>query len=162
MKTRVAACAFAVVAVVALAGGCASTKTATSTTETAAPGPSLAPEALWAPAQWRLTELDGKPVPVPEGGKAPHLVFEKETARVHGFAGCNSFFGGVSFGAADRIRFAEMGATMMACPDLETEGVFLKALEGADSYYTDGKVLKLHKARMAPLAVFEAVEVVGE
>ena len=159
MKTRLAACALAIGAI-AFAGGCASTKTATTaattTPEQGTPGSSLAPEALRAPALWRLTELEGRAVIVPEGGKAPYLVFEKDAARVQGFAGCNSFFGGVSFGTAGRIRFAEMGSTMMACPGMEAEGAFLKALASVESYDTDGQVLKLHRAGMAPLAVFVA------
>lgn len=155
MKTRLAL--YALVGVAAIAGGCASTPPPQLTPAEVAPGTSLAPEALWAPDQWRLTELGGQAVIAPSGDRALHLVFEKDAARIHGFAGCNNFFGGVSFGAADRIGFTEMGATMMACPGMETESAFLEALKSVDSYFTDGRVLKLHRARMAPVAVFEAV-----
>jgi len=115
-----------------------------------------APEALVAPRTWRLVELRGKPVKAPADRKAPFLVFAGEGNRVNGFGGCNTFFGGVEYLPGDRIRFSAMGATKMFCPDLEIESAFLEALESADNYTTDGSILKLHKAKMAPLAVFEA------
>jgi hypothetical protein len=45
----------------------------------------------------------------------------------------------------------------MACPNLETETHFFKALQMADNYILNGDTLILNKARMAPLARFEAV-----
>ena len=116
-----------------------------------------APEALSSPDLWQLREIAGRPVPAPAAGaKVPSLVFDREGNRVHGFAGCNSFTGGCEFPAAGRLRFSMMAATRMACPDMTVEDEFLRALGTADSYSTDGKVLKLLRAKLAPLAVFEA------
>jgi heat shock protein HslJ len=115
------------------------------------------PDALSSPSFWQLREIAGKPVATPEGGaKVPSIVFEREGTRVHGFAGCNSFSGACEYLGGGRVRFSMMAATRMACPDMTIEDEFLKALGTADSYSTDGKVLKLHRAKMAPLAVFEA------
>jgi len=116
------------------------------------------PEALTKAASWRLTELMGKPVPAPAAGqKSPSIAFEKEGGRVHGFAGCNNFAGQVEFMAGDRIRFSGVAATMMACPDMTIESGFMKAINTADNYHLDGQKLVLNRARMAPLARFEAV-----
>jgi heat shock protein HslJ len=50
-------------------------------------------------------------------------------------------------------------STLMACPDMETEQMLLGIFERVDNYSlsADGKTLSLNKARMAPLARFEAV-----
>lgn len=117
--------------------------------ETAAP----APDILSANSPWRLIELVGEPVPRPAGGgEAPFLVFEPDGGRIHGNGGCNSFFGHCEYMAGDRLRFSSIASTKKACPDMTVESEFLKILENADNYYTDGKVLKLHRGKMAPLA----------
>jgi hypothetical protein len=52
-----------------------------------------------------------------------------------------------------------MASSMMACLNMEVEEALKKALEMADNYSVsaDGKYLSLNRARMAPLARFEAV-----
>lgn len=115
------------------------------------------PEALASPSYWQLREIAGKQVADPaEGARAPSLVFEREGNRVLGFAGCNRFSGTCEYLGEGRLRFSMMAATRMACPDMTVEDEFLRALGTADSYTTNGKVLKLLRAKMAPLAVFEA------
>jgi heat shock protein HslJ len=47
---------------------------------------------------------------------------------------------------------------MMACPDMELQDRFMKALEMADNYTIAENVLSLNKARMAPLAKFALSE----
>lgn len=52
-----------------------------------------------------------------------------------------------------------MAVTMMACPDMRIERMFLEVLQVADNYSLSGDgQLSLNKARMAPLAQFEIVE----
>jgi heat shock protein HslJ len=157
-----------VIAVAVLAGALASCGPKTSTSPEAqqtkpdngqAPAGEVArtPGSLSSPASWELREIAGKPVAAPaEGAKAPSLVFERDGNRVSGFAGCNRFSGTCEFPADGQLRFSMMAATRMACPDMTLEDEFLRALGTADSYSNDGKVLKLLRAKMAPLAVFEA------
>ena len=45
----------------------------------------------------------------------------------------------------------------MACPDMSMENQFIEVLGRADNYSILGDKLSLNKARMAPLARFEAV-----
>ncbi|HWS02331.1 MAG TPA: copper resistance protein NlpE N-terminal domain-containing protein [Gammaproteobacteria bacterium] len=126
-------------------------KTAGATTQ--------APDMLFTPAYWRLTELLGQPVEREhEDKKTPSLTFEKEGSRINGFGGCNSFSGEFEFTAGNRLRFSKIAATQMACLDMTVETDFMKVLETADNFYLDGQVLVLHRARMAPLARFQAVE----
>jgi uncharacterized lipoprotein NlpE involved in copper resistance len=113
-----------------------------------------APEILSANSPWRLVELVGEAVAPPsEGGEAPFLVFEPEGGRIHGFGGCNYFFGQCEYMPGGRLRFSKIASTKKSCPDMAVESEFLKILENTDNYFTDGKALKLHRAKMAPLAV---------
>lgn len=115
------------------------------------------PEALLAAASWRLTELMGKPVPAPvEGQNAPSLTFERQAPNVHGFAGCNNLTGNAEFMPGNRLRFGNLAVTQKACLDMTVETEFVKVLNTADNYVLDGENLVLQKARMAPLARFEA------
>lgn len=106
---------------------------------------------------WKLTELMGRSVPDPAPGtRVMHLVLSPEDGRVQGFAGCNSLTGRYTLQAGNRIRFADLTTTLMACKDMSYEESFKKILETADNYSLLGDTLTLNKARMAPLARFVA------
>lgn len=106
---------------------------------------------------WKLVELNGRPVPALE--REPHLILEAADGRVNGFGGCNTFGGSYQIDEArSRIRFERIVSTMMACtPGMDVENAFHEALRTADNYALDGERLTLNRARMAPLARFEAV-----
>lgn len=105
--------------------------------------------------RWQLVEVNGHQIIAGMNtGQPPYLLLPGGTdSLVQGFGGCNGFFGTYKAGPADRLRFAGMGSTMMACEGkMEVETAFLSALEHTDSYAITGDTLSLHRARMAPLA----------
>ena len=110
---------------------------------------------------WKLIELNGNPVVVNKDlGKEPHLILKKEDSRIQGTGGCNTFTGGYELNETlSRISFKQVVSTMMACMDMTIETELLRALNSVDNYTlsADGNTLSLNKARMAPLARFEAV-----
>lgn len=107
---------------------------------------------------WKLTELMGKAVPATkEGRKDVHIILKQQDNRITGFAGCNTINGGYELKEGNRIKFKGLITTLMACADMKTEQEFLKILPQADNYSLNGDKLSLNKARMAPLARFEAV-----
>ena len=55
------------------------------------------------------------------------------------------------------ITFKQVASTQMACNDMNIENQFKEILERTDNYSILGDKLSLNKARMAPLARFEAV-----
>jgi heat shock protein HslJ len=80
--------------------------------------------------KWRVVELSGIPVATSLHGERPFILFDAAKRQVTGYAGCNRFFGGYSL-EGDMLTFGLIGATKMACPDLE-EGVeteFFKILD---------------------------------
>ncbi|MFA5701692.1 MAG: copper resistance protein NlpE N-terminal domain-containing protein [Desulfuromonas sp.] len=103
---------------------------------------------VFAGTAWHLVELEGEPLAPQEA--AAWLVFEVEPARVHGFSGCNRFFGAYQagdavpqrvVGTALPLKFDSMGVTMMACPPpvMEYETRFLAMLEQVAGVYIEHK-----------------------
>lgn len=107
---------------------------------------------------WKLVELNGKPVTKTDDmRKEPHMILHTAGKRINANGGCNSMMGSYELQSGNRIRFTQMAGTLMACPNMEVEDRFRKVLEMADNYNLNGDTLILNKARMAPLARFEAV-----
>ena len=106
---------------------------------------------------WKLTELYGESVNTSEGGREAHIIFKKEENRITGNSGCNTFNGTFTLKPGSRISFSKTMSTMMMCTNMETEMKMYQVLEAADNYIVNGDKLVLNKARMAPLARFEAV-----
>ena len=106
--------------------------------------------------RWLLVEVMGAPYEPSDEGREAFLLLDSNLARASGNSSCNNFFGGYVIHNGQRIRFAgNMGATMMACPDMSTEQSFMDALRKVDNYSIDGNRLSLNRARMAPLLRFE-------
>ena len=107
---------------------------------------------------WKLTEIMGKPVTAWEGmTREPHMILKASDFRVSANGGCNQMNGSFTLKPMNRIRFSQMISTMMACPNMEIERQLAEVLSEADSYILQGDKLQLIRARMAPLAKFEAV-----
>ncbi|MGL5786470.1 MAG: META domain-containing protein [Bacteroidales bacterium] len=82
---------------------------------------------------WVVVELNGKAIQPTQ--EAPYMDLNFEEDRISGKAGCNNIFGAIqlSDSAASAIRFPQVATTMMACPDMELESEFLKALDNVRS-----------------------------
>lgn len=109
--------------------------------------------------KWKLVELNGKPIENKNDSKKEMFIQLNNEGRYTAFAGCNSMIG--SFELKDEkalIAFTKGASTMMACIDMETEQEFAKMLETVDNYSINGNQMTLNKARMAPLARFEAMK----
>lgn len=108
--------------------------------------------------KWKLVELNGKPVSQTQMGKDVYLQLDAKDHRISGFSGCNGFGGTYTLKEGSRIELSQLMGTLMACTDLDTETAFLEVLRTVDNYNHNGKTLQLNKARMAPLAKFEAAK----
>lgn len=107
--------------------------------------------------RWKLVELMGQPVDSTVNNKEPFIMLSAADKRVQGNGGCNTIAGSYALEEGNRITFSQMISTRMACPNMETETQLLTVLETADNYSLNGEQLTLNKARMAPLARFEAL-----
>ncbi len=110
--------------------------------------------------KWILKELNGVLIidTSTHPDKKPIFLEFKDSAKtINGFGGCNGYGGNYEVKKGNRIQFSQVVSTMMACENTETEVQLFKVFETADNYFCDGKKLQLNKAKMAPLAVFEAM-----
>lgn len=91
-------------------------------------------------SDWRAEEIGGGPV---LDRAQPTLAFA-DGGGVAGTGGCNRYFGSVTI-AGDRIRFGDLGSTMMACPPaiMDQEQRFHAALKAAQRFRVDGPTGKL-------------------
>ncbi|MCG2460156.1 copper resistance protein NlpE N-terminal domain-containing protein [Flavobacteriaceae bacterium F89] len=102
--------------------------------------------------RWKLTELRGQKV----NHSSAFIVFSTENNRVYGNSGCNNFSGSFELKKGNQIGLSQLASTRMACPDMDSEQAFLSAMGMVDNYSISGGTLLMNKARMAPLARFEA------
>lgn len=96
--------------------------------------------------RWYLTEVSSSPVSPMAGDKQPHMMLDPEENQATGFAGCNHFFGSYELDGSS-LTFGPLGATRMACPDLETglETSVFEALENTREWKkADGALLLLY------------------
>ena len=117
-----------------------------------------APENALVDTHWRLIEIMGNPVTFPESAPKEAFIQFRADGTVSGSLGCNNFFGEYTVNPeALRISFSKLGNTSMMCINMDVETEFLQVLNTADNYNLNGDQLVLNRARMAPLARFEAV-----
>lgn len=113
------------------------------------------PNAQLKETYWKLTELMGEKI-APTQNEA-HMIL-KNDGSVNGSFGCNRMMGSYEEKPMERIKFDKMASTMMACVNgMDVEQKFGDVLSRTDSYVIVGDTLQLNRARMAPLAKFEAV-----
>lgn len=106
---------------------------------------------------WKLVELMGKPVVTAEGQREAYIIFKSFDNRYNGNGGCNSYSGAYELLPLGRIKLLRGMSTLMACPDMDTEAQLHDVLSKVDTYIVSGDSMMLTKARMAPMARFEAV-----
>jgi uncharacterized lipoprotein YbaY/heat shock protein HslJ len=106
---------------------------------------------------WKLTELYGKTIQFAASGQGePHLMLRPSEHQLSGFSGCNGFFGSYRVDG-NQLSFANMGATMRACPlEPNIEKIFFSALKATGHFKIFGEMLELYDGRNA-VARFEAV-----
>ena len=108
--------------------------------------------------KWKLVEMNGRKVANTAGEQDYFIQLDNEENRMYGFAGCNNFFGTYELEEGLRVKFSQIGSTMMACPDMNTEKELFQILETVDNYRVYKNTLELNKARMMSMARFELVK----
>ena len=89
-----------------------------------------------------------------ERGSEVFITLESDNKKVFGRAGCNRFFGTYEQNES-QLTFSGMGATRMACPDMDIETSFFKVLEDTKSFIIKNDKLTL-KDNNNVIAVFKA------
>ncbi len=82
--------------------------------------------------KWVLQTLNGEDVKLTDQNSEIFIQFNEVEKRVNGRAGCNRFFGNYEM-EGHKLQFSPMGATRMACPDLQIETAFFQMLNEVDA-----------------------------
>lgn len=108
-----------------------------------------------ADVKWELASMEGKEIQIKEGAvRNVFIQFDEKEKRASGMAGCNRFFGGYEMDGS-KLKFSHMGATRMACPEMNVETAFFKVLEDTDNYIIKEHQLILRQKDKV-LAVFKS------
>lgn len=105
--------------------------------------------------QWNLTELNGQPLNLEGGGEAPYLIFFPETGRIAGSGGCNRIMGAYNL-EGNQLKIGPIASTMMACPNLDQETVFLRTLEAHGKWHFFKHTLHLADNQGTTVARFQS------
>lgn len=98
---------------------------------------------------WNLVEMNGEPVP--EEGEAT-LDFDEGQANGKSF--CNSFFADYEL-EGETLSFGPIGATLMACADMEPENAYFAALAEVVAYEMVGEALHLQNENGEVVLAYE-------
>ena len=80
-------------------------------------------------------------------GKTPTL--NVESNKITGNGGCNSYFGELSLDpTAGNFVVKNVGATKMACQNMEVEDNYFRMLNEATKYVVNGNTLELYKGNL--------------
>ncbi len=91
--------------------------------------------------KWLLSRLNNQSV---DQAEVPYVEFQLSENRVVGFGGCNRFSGSVEL-IGDSLKFGALASTNMACPTLDDEAAFLRALAKQKlSFRTKERQLRLY------------------
>jgi heat shock protein HslJ len=108
--------------------------------------------------EWRLIRLGRAAVKGDDLHRQPQLVLDPVSHRASGSGGCNRIMGGYEL-KGDKLTFARMASTMMACPGgMETEQKFLKALGQVKRWKIAKEQLELMDGSGKMVAVFEVAD----
>ncbi len=107
--------------------------------------------------KWKLVELMGKKVDNTTG-KDYLLTMNSKTGKFSSYVGCNNIMGSYLMKEANTITFLYVGATKMACPDMDFESKYMAMLPRIDNYMIEGNMLHLHKGKRNAFAKFEAIQ----
>jgi len=100
--------------------------------------------------RWYLVEVAGSAVSPMAGDKQPHIMLDSAQKRASGFSGCNNFFASYELDG-ESLKFGPVGATRMACPDLEMglETEVFKAIEQTKTWkIKNGELLFLDDSKV--------------
>ena len=100
------------------------------------------PEAELEDSRWRPVRIGDRSVTVPADQHEPWIVLESGPRRVTGSGGCNRISGSYET-SGGTLRFSPMISTQKACPGMDTEAAFLRALNDTRRYRIQGRRLEL-------------------
>ena len=105
---------------------------------------------------WKLISLHGKTVIPATGYSELFMELSQDKSSIHGFLGCNRFFGHYSH-KDNEIKFTKLASTKMMCANnMQYEQSFVKVLSDSVMYKIAGDNLYLYDDSNHPIAIFRS------
>lgn len=104
-------------------------------------------------AYWMLLSLEGQSPQAPNNTRTAYIRLEEKENDLKGFSGCNHFFGKYALNGSS-LRFSDLGATRMMCPNMEQETKLMQVLGRVESYAIAGRILTFYQGSEA-IATFK-------
>lgn len=120
----------ALVATVALTAGCCNCRSYQKKTRRPLVG-----------TEWQLIQLEGRNVKADPDTFTIRL--EAEGNHLSGVGACNRLMGSYTTGERRALKIGPLASTKMACPNMDQEQQFLRAIEATTHYDMDGPMLLL-------------------
>jgi len=92
--------------------------------------------------RWRPVRVGDRDVIVSDREREPWIEFDSHTRRAAGSGGCNRFSGTFDVGRGS-LGIGPLVATKMACPSMDTETAYFRALERTRLFRIRGRTLDL-------------------
>ncbi|WPR75043.1 META domain-containing protein [Algoriphagus sp. NG3] len=92
------------------------------------------PNNKWYGKHLTVVEMMGAPVQTSGSTSDAHLIFNAQNGIINGSGGCNRIYGQYALDRRNSIRFSEVGATRMACQNMNFENRFLDLLDQVRYY----------------------------
>lgn len=98
--------------------------------------------------EWNVVEIDGTRIVADSLQNRAYIGFSPADSSIFGCAGCNRLVGRMGLGEDPTVAdFTAIGTTMMMCPDMSVEEMFLPALREVKGYVsTDENHIELRDA----------------
>jgi copper homeostasis protein (lipoprotein) len=93
-------------------------------------------------SRWVPTRIGDRVLVTTGGPREPWIELDSRSKRATGSGGCNRMSGDYEAGEAT-LRFGPLISTKMACPGLEIEAAFFRALDRTRRYRISGRTLEL-------------------
>ncbi len=106
--------------------------------------------------RWELKEMNQQQVAKDKRPNFALLFTPGQQNRVSGIGGCNRLSGSFELSGTNGFKFGPIASTKMACPDMEQEAMFLKALAEINQWKIEKNELYL-KVDGATVLIFEPI-----
>lgn len=105
------------------------------------------PSKKWYGKHLTLIEMMGNPVQTSGSPNDAHLIFNSANGIINGSGGCNRIYGQYELDRKNALRFSEVGATRMACQNIDFENRFLELLDQVRYYDFKDNAMLLKNGR---------------
>lgn len=93
---------------------------------------------------WTLTHINGQKLYINSESNRPQIEIKVDEKKVLGKGSCNRFFGNIDILTETELVFSDaLGTTKMACPEMNIEDAFFKALTNSKTYTIEKNSLYL-------------------